>query len=304
LDTIAALAARWASVVAPGASDVRQALVDELSKFLGISRDSTLAQLEDATEKFRQEWQAKVVNPADETAVVRFYDESQTEIFDLAQWHASDPIHYRTLVCLDIATAQRRGRRVIDYGSGIGSDAIVFANAGYDVTLADVSSRLLEFAAWRCARRGLVVRTIDLKRERLPVRRFDIALCFDVLEHVLRPFRALCQLHSGMIPGGLLFLHAPFGVDADRPMHVVHDDPLEARMRIAGFCPLPDLEEPFPGWLWAAPQVHEALDLRALDRIGYYLHDVVLPKGPAKTLRSLYRRILPKRQPGSSDLNL
>ena len=113
---------------------------------------------------------AKIVNPADEAAVVRFYDESQTEIFDLAQWHASDPIHYRTLVCLDIATAQRRGRRVIDYGSGIGSDAIVFAAAGYDVTLADVSSRLLEFAAWRCARRGLVVRTIDLKRERIPVR--------------------------------------------------------------------------------------------------------------------------------------
>ena len=295
MDTIAALSARWASVVAPGTSDVRLALVDELSEFLGISRDSTLAQLENATEKFRQEWQEKVVNPADEAAVVRFYDESRTEIFDLAQWHASDPIHCRTLVCLDIATAQGRGRRVIDYGSGIGSDAIVFAAAGYDVTLADVSSRLLEFAAWRCARRGLVVRTIDLKRERIPVREYDIALCFDVLEHVSRPFRTLCQLHSGMMPGGLLFLHAPFGVDADRPMHVVHDDPLKGRMRVAGFYPLPDLDAHFPAWLWA-PQVHEALDLRALDRIGYYLHDVVLPSRPAETLRALYRRVLPKRQ--------
>ena len=94
-----------------------------------------------------------------------------------------------------------------------------------------------------------------------------------------------------MTPGGLLFLHAPFGVDADRPMHLVHDDPLEGRMRIAGFRSLPDLEERFPGWIWAAPRVYEALDLRAFDRIGYYLHDVVLPSGPAATLRALYRRI-------------
>ena len=303
MDTIAALAARWASVVAPGTSDVRLSLVDELSEFLGISRDSTLAQLENATERFRQEWQAKVVNPADEAAVVRFYDESRTEIFDLAQWHASDPIHYRTLVCLDIAAAQRRGRRVIDYGSGIGSDAIIFAAAGYDVTLADVSSRLLEFAAWRCARRGLVVRTIDLKRERIPARQYDVAVCFDVLEHVPRPFRTLCELHAGLAPGGFLFLHAPFGVDADRPMHVVHNDPLSGRMRIAGFHSRPDLEARFPGWIWA-PQVYEALDLRALDRIGYYLHDVVLPSGPAATLGALYRRIVPKRQTHSPDLNL
>ena len=98
-----------------------------------------------------------------------------------------------------------------------------------------------------------------------------------------------------MMPGGLLFLHAPFGVDADRPMHVVHDDPLKGRMRVAGFYPLPDLDAHFPAWLWA-PQVHEALDLRALDRIGYYLHDVVLPSRPAETLRALYRRVLPKRQ--------
>ena len=295
MNTRAALGARWASTLAPGTADVGRELIDELSEFLGITRDTTVARLGDATERFRQEWDRKVTDPSDEAAVIRFYDESETEIFDLAQWHASDPIHYRTLVCLDIAARERRGRRVIDYGSGIGSDAIVFGRAGYEVTLADVSTPLLKFAAWRCARRGLSVSTIDLKSSPLPADAYDVALCFDVLEHVQRPLRTLRRLHDSLTPGALLFLHAPFGVDPERPMHLVHDNPLANRMRVAGFHWRPDLEARFPEWLWS-PKVHEALAMRSMDRVGYYLHDVVLPAGPAHALAAWYRRILPKRR--------
>ena len=50
-----------------------------------------------------------------------------TELFDLAQWHSTDPIHFRALICADIA-AKQSGRKYLDYGSGIGSDALVFAS--------------------------------------------------------------------------------------------------------------------------------------------------------------------------------
>lgn len=292
--TPAALAARWTSIFGSPTSDAGEELVGELADFLGLTREETEARLSDATQRFQQEWEAKVANPADEAAVIRFYNESETEIFDLVQWHASDSIHHRTLVCLDQASTRSAGRRLIDYGSGIGSDAIVFAQAGYEVTLADVSAPLLKFAAWRCAKRGLAVRTIDLKTGALPRHAFDVAVCFDVLEHVPRPLHILRQLHAGLAPPGLLYLHAPFGLDPDRPMHIVHDNPLTNRMRVAGFHWRPDLEQEFPSWLWS-PQVFEALDLRSFDRLGYYLHDVVLPAGPAAVLAHWYRRVVPRR---------
>src|SRR6185295_7423338 len=121
----------------------------------------------------------------------RFYNESKTELFDLAQWHSTDPIHFRSLMCADLAEAATKagGRRYLDYGSGIGSDALVFASKGFEVTLADVSEPLLAFARWRCEQRGLHVQTIDLKRRQPPHGAYDAVVCFDVLEHVHRPLR-------------------------------------------------------------------------------------------------------------------
>src|SRR5262249_2218950 len=153
---------------------------------------------------------------------------------------------------------------------------IVFADAGYDVTLADVSDPLRRFARWRCEQRGYPLREVDLKRERLSPAAYDAVICFDVLEHIPRPMRALDAISRSLRPGGLLFVHAPFGADPDRPMHVVHADPITTRMRTVGFNWRGDLEADFPGWLWA-PRVYERFDLSALDRIGYFVHDVLMP---------------------------
>src|SRR5207245_2138606 len=180
-----------------------------------------------------------------EKTVVRFYNDSQTELFDLVGWHADDPIHYRTLMCTDIAVAPP-GRNYLDYGSGIGSDALAFASRGFDVTLADVSEPLLAFARWRCERRGFHVQCIDLKRQRIPRSQFDAVVCFDVLEHIHRPMRTLAAIWRAMKRGGLLFVHAPFGYDAERPMHVVHEDIVTPRMRSVGFNWRGDLEGSCP----------------------------------------------------------
>jgi len=212
----------------------------------------------------------------------------------LIGWHASDPIHYRTLMCLDIAT-RRQGRSCLDYGSGIGSDAIAFANAGYAVTLADVSEPLLRFAKWRCERRGFKVTAIDLKTSPVPAAAYDVAICFDVLEHIPRPMRTLGRISRSLSPGGLLFVHAPFGVDPDRPMHVVHADPVTMRMRTVGFNWRGDLEAGFPSWLWA-PRVYERFELSTLDGFGYYLHDVLMPGPIASRLAAAYRHLLPRRR--------
>ena len=290
--TIEECSARWRRIFAPQTGDVRQELAIELSEYLQLSIDDVLRRFDDAAARFTQEWQNRVPNPVDERALVRFYNESTTEIFDLARWHAEDHIHYRTLVCADIAS-RNSGRSMLDFGSGIGSDALVFADAGFEVTLADVSDPLRRFACWRCARRGIPVKTIDLKRQRLPRRCYDVAICFDVLEHIPRPLRAVDGIGRALRDGGLLFVHAPYGDDPARPMHVVHKDIVTPRMRSLGFNWREDLDWTFPTWLWS-PRTWEAFELSALDRLGYALHDR-WPGPVTARLASWYRRLIPSR---------
>ena len=279
--------------MAPRCGEVQAELEEETAEYFGVSAADVRARIAAAKDQFKREWQQQVKNPLDEREIVRFYNESESELFELVGWHATDPIHFRTLMCLDVVQ-RHRVRTVLDFGSGIGSDAIVFADAGYPVTLADVSDPLRSFAQWRCARRGFTVESIDLKTETLPAAAFDAVICFDVLEHIPRPMRTLETISRSMRPGGLLFVHAPFGADPDRPMHVVHTDPISSRMRTVGFTWRGDLETDFPSWLWA-PRVYERFEVSPLDRVGYYVHDVLMPGAVAQRLAGAYRHLHPRR---------
>lgn len=288
-------AARLTKILAPRTGDMGRELTLELSEYFGTPQNDIERRLADATASFTAEWQAHVPDPTDEAAVTRFYNESKTELFDLAHWHSNDPIHYRALFCADISKEHVvQAPQFLDYGSGIGSDALVFAATGFDVTLADVAEPLLAFARWRCEQRGIAVKTIDLKREQPPARAFDAVVCFDVLEHVHRPLRTLDGIRRSMKPGGLLFVHAPFGADPDRPMHVVHEDVVTPRMRTVGFNFRGDLEAPFPEWLWH-PRVYQSFDISAIDRLGYRVYDSWLGQRVGANLAKVYRKLRPNR---------
>lgn len=280
--------ARWRALMAPGTGNLMEDLLGEAADFFGLSPAEARDRAASATQAFAEEWRAKQVDPANATQVVDFYNTSEAEVFDLIGWHAEDQIHHRTFHCVDLAVAQG-ATTLLDYGSGIGSDAIVAANAGLAVTLADVSDRLLAFARWRCERRGFTVQTVDLKRAAPPVNAFDAAICFDVLEHVPDPPATVGTIADALRPHGLLFVHAPFGRDPLRPMHITHADVLTPRMRSLGF-QLEQIE--FPSYLWA-PRVYRHTPVRPLDRLAYYVADVWLPKGLSDRLGVAYRRVLP-----------
>ncbi len=284
-------AKRLTRILAPRTGDLAQELELEIAEYMSLPMADVRSRLARATETFTEEWKQRVADPADERAVTRFYNESQTELFDLAQWHATDPIHCRALMCADLAR-RNGGSRYLDYGAGIGSDALVFADEGFEVTLADVAEPLLAFARWRCERRGIRVKTIDLKRETPPRRSFDVAVCFDVLEHVHRPLKTLDGIGRSLRPGGLLFVHAPFGEDPDRPMHVVHSDVITPRMRSVGFNYRGDLEEAFPDWLWK-PHVYEAFDVTTIDRLGYRVYDSWFGRRLGEPIARAYRLLRP-----------
>jgi len=179
---------RWTQLMAPRSGDVLSELLDEAAEFYGISPTEARSRAERATEAFTDEWRQKQVDPSNPNQVIDFYNTSETEVFDLIRWHAEDDIHHRTFTCVDLAV-RNGARELLDYGSGIGSDALVATAAGLSVTIADISDPLLSFATWRCRRRGYTVSALDLKREAPPAGHYDAAICFDVLE--LRRLKAI-----------------------------------------------------------------------------------------------------------------
>jgi SAM-dependent methyltransferase len=281
------LATTWTALMAPRTGDIRTELVREAAEYLGLTEAEAWERLRGAGDRFRDEWMQTIGDTKDADQIREFYNRGDTELFELIEWHATDPIHYRTLIVRDLAITGR-GRTYLDYGSGIGSDAVAFAEAGFDVTVADISDILLGFAEFRCRKRGATVRKIDLKKEGLPENRFDVAVCFDVLEHVPDPLPVVRNIRRAMHEGGIIAIHAPFGEDDEHPMHIVHHDVVTPRMRSLGFKPI---DAHFPPTV-RAPQLYRKAQLPLRDRVGYLVYDVYLQQNPIGTrIAELYRRL-------------
>ena len=280
------LAAAWTRLMAPHNGDIRTQLVQEAAEYLGIPVPEAWDRLRGAGERFRHEWSTMIGESTDAGKITEFYNGSDTELFELIEWHATDPIHYRTIILRDLALS-RSGRSYLDYGSGIGSDAVVFAEAGFDVTVSDISDILLGFAAFRCRKRGTRVRTIDLKSESLPADAFDVVVCFDVLEHIPKPLPIVRRIRRAMRMNALVAIHAPFGKDPEHPMHVVHRDVVTPRMRSLGFQPV---DVHFPPAV-RAPQLYKKAALPLRDRVGYLVYDMYLKNSAGTQLAEMYRRV-------------
>jgi SAM-dependent methyltransferase len=230
-----------------GQPDLRESLLTELGLY---TQCSDLAEVErlctHAVAMLKQEWQATVTSDEPQS-IERFYDESRTTMYELMWWHSlrddASPLAYVTALHL----ARERGcRRHLDFGAGVGSGGILFARHGFDVTVADISSTLLQFTSWRLGWRNLPATYVDLKTRPLTRHAFDFVTAMDVFEHLVDPVSTVEHLSETLKPGGLLFARIAAEPDVDRPQHIVQDfEPTFERLRSLGFT-----EVWRDAWLW------------------------------------------------------
>jgi SAM-dependent methyltransferase len=100
------------------------------------------------------------------------------------------------------------GKRVLEIGCGIGTDAVNFARAGADYTGVELSAESLAIARQRFEVFGLAGTLIEADAESLadalPGERFDLVYSFGVLHHTPDPARAFAQIRQLIKPDGEL----------------------------------------------------------------------------------------------------
>lgn len=99
-----------------------------------------------------------------------------------------------------------RGKKVLEIGCGIGTDAINFARAGAQVTAVDLSDKSIEIAKQRAQVFGLEdrIRFVEADAERLTEfvapEFFDLIYAFGVIHHTPRPELLMKQIRAYIKP--------------------------------------------------------------------------------------------------------
>lgn len=124
---------------------------------------------------------------------------------------------------------RRTGRSADDVeilmlGDGAGNDSMVLADLGFRVHYFDVpGSRTYEFALRRFEHHGLLgdrVRLVPDYKSCLE-RTFDVVVCFEVLEHLPDPVRAIGELGAMLKTDGIALITEDFGdLDDHLPTHL------------------------------------------------------------------------------------
>lgn len=222
-----------------------QQTIEDLVQFTGYTQEMCIQHLQSyRLEKMAEAW--RMAQPSTPEEIRRFYEDTDLYLWELTNWvgSANYERYWHIVERLITRFPPWQYPRVIDYGSGVGAVALRLAEAGYQVTLADVPGKTLEYAQFRMRRRGYpfeTVRVVD-ERPKLP-HDYDIFISFDVFEHIPQPDHLLLHLMRWLRPGGVAAIVATFQTYDTHPHHLLDNSQRVAAlwplvMRTAGLDPL------------------------------------------------------------------
>ena len=282
-----------ASLRLRGIPDVRAAVLDDLSSYFGLPA-------EECVERCRnwETWSVKEWSAADRSSknwMTDFYRTTQSWAFDLLWFAYLQAEGYglpSSVLALQAMATRSHGQAHLDFGSGVGVTSQLFARAGYETTLADISTSLLDFARFRLSRRGQAARFIDLGDDKLEPGRYDVITALDTLAHIPDLAGVVAGLHAALRPGGWLITN--FDVRPPSPENAWHlyDDDLNLRaiLHRAGFVPSGRFGDPASSF--GQYLVYRRVDPTATaQRLRVQLDRAVLTSRPRHAVRRQNRRL-------------
>ena len=140
--------------------------IEEISDFLKIDFEYCKNRIINFEPKeMAGEWQK--ANPMTTADILRFYADNNLYIFELTKANASkerNELHGKIINFLLDYYLPSSHPRVLDYGAGVGTDTIKFAEKGYKTFWADIPGKTSEFVKHRLKRRNIGSEYIAIKK--------------------------------------------------------------------------------------------------------------------------------------------
>jgi hypothetical protein len=115
---------------------------------------------------------------------------------------AAAGIHRPYIARLLMDTANKGPLQILDIGSGSGQDGLALHTLGFRMSFMDIYGASLKFLLWRLMERRLSL-PVYLWQHRDIIPHQDIAICFDVLEHLNPDQRTGLLLWMGTVAGAV-----------------------------------------------------------------------------------------------------
>jgi protein-L-isoaspartate O-methyltransferase len=201
----------------------RDDYIADAMAFTGTTREQVVAKITTGA-VLKDEWNTwEKAGPMTDARTKEFYKQTMNYIYDLAAWHLYDNYKRQSDLALVEDMRAAKPKNILDFGGGVGFNALLLAQAGFDVTLADLDSATLRFAALRAERRNVKLKLWKSDVEDMPPdKKYDVIICLDVLEHL--PQAELHTVVDKLIKlkhaGTKILLNAPFGRTDAHPMHL------------------------------------------------------------------------------------
>jgi ubiquinone/menaquinone biosynthesis C-methylase UbiE len=165
----------------------REECLKDLQEFENRSRSEIDNDVRVGNVIMKEEWNEKLPNTDEEIKI--FYKETKNYVYDQVMWHFGSRRRFDVELIVACNRSKDKFKRekpkLLDFGCGIGQNAMMLARAGYDVTLADLDSHTLKFAEHRFKKHNIPYKVWKTDVEDMPPEdKYDIILAFDVFEHL------------------------------------------------------------------------------------------------------------------------
>lgn len=208
-------------------------LISDIAEWTGDDVGDIRRGLQYGTGYLARLWEQRGEQPEEDW--YRREDVGLAYILDLANWHL------RGQGVPAVLASAVAGKRLLDYGGGIGTWAFRAARAGAEVTLFEPNPIMREFVRWRAGKHGFRIDVRDPAHDLIAIGEYDAVSCWHVFEHIDDPEFWLAVLRGALKPGGLLISQSGFH-DQTTPMHHWHPD-WEGALREHGFVALEEYDD-------------------------------------------------------------
>ena len=166
---------------------------------------------------FNDEWNKETRDSFD--SIVKFYTDDAHTIFQSSMSGSFAGCGINSKFSKYI----KPGMMFMDYGSGGGREAFGAVKAGANVTICDVSKRMMDACVLLAGKNGYSIKSILIDQDvpSLPKEAFDFVVTIDCLEHVRCPVDVLHELVKSMKPGALMWNEVFFGGHDLSPYHLL-----------------------------------------------------------------------------------